>query len=47
MGPILNAYCAVGVFNSGKLNSLNVTTSHVVISKATRDLEHLAGDVNQ
>jgi len=38
MGIILNSYCVVGVCNSGKFNSLNVTTSHVVISNATRDL---------
>ena len=47
MGPILNYYCDVCVFNSGKLDSLNVTTSHILISNATRDLEHTAGDVNQ
>jgi len=47
MGPILNSYCVVGVFNFGKFTSYNITTSHEVISKATRDLEHLAGDVIQ
>jgi hypothetical protein len=46
-GPILNVYCVVGNFNSCTWASLNVTTSHEVIWNATRDLGHLAGDVNQ